>query len=321
MALLHVRPQPQTQSPTMIHAFFVVVACFCLLDVLNLRKVHSFSTVAPIHEDRITPFHSPEDVVRKQLDAFQRSDIKAAFACGSTEHQDVCGPTSQEFKELLLSEPAFSTLIGHTKSTVLMTTDCADGEGKCCYVRIIPSKWKAISSSSNTHHHHQLHKRSCLEYWFELSKTTTTPTTQTTTQSQQNNEEEEDSTWTHIAANLLIEEEGHETEEGCWKIDSILPDFEDLSLVSFEADDHDDDTVEDGIYYVNNNVNHKNIDTDADADDDQQQQQQQQQDQLRQIGNDIDEISQIIIKNMIQQTVVDSNDTDDDEDDGVTEYE
>jgi len=318
MALL--RPQPQTQSPTtgMIHAFFVV-ACFCLLDVLNLRKVHSFSAIAPIHEDRITPFHSPEDVVRKQLDAFQRSDIKAAFACGSTEHQDVCGPTSNEFKELLLSEPAFSTLIGHTKSTVLMTTDCADGEGKCCYVRIIPSKWKAISSSSNTHHHHQLHKRSCLEYWFELSKTPP-PTTQTTTQSQQNNEEEEDSTWTHIAANLLTEEEGHETEEGCWMIDSILPDFEDLSLVSFEADDHDDDTVEDGIYYVNNNVNHKNIDTDADADDDDDQQQQQ--DQLRQIGNDIDEISQIIIKNMIQQTVVDSNDTDDDdEDDGVTEYE
>eukprot|EP00751_Fragilariopsis_kerguelensis_P019653 CAMPEP_0170885982 /NCGR_PEP_ID=MMETSP0734-20130129/36335_1 /TAXON_ID=186038 /ORGANISM="Fragilariopsis kerguelensis, Strain L26-C5" /LENGTH=285 /DNA_ID=CAMNT_0011271761 /DNA_START=116 /DNA_END=974 /DNA_ORIENTATION=+ len=285
----------------MIHAFFVV-ACFCLLDVLNLRKVHSFSAIAPIHEDRITPFHSPEDVVRKQLDAFQRSDIKAAFACGSTEHQDVCGPTSNEFKELLLSEPAFSTLIGHTKSTVLMTTDCADGEGKCCYVRIIPSKWKAISSSSNTHHHHQLHKRSCLEYWFELSKTPP-PTTQTTTQSQQNNEEEEDSTWTHIAANLLTEEEGHETEEGCWMIDSILPDFEDLSLVSFEADDHDDDTVEDGIYYVNNNANYKDIDTDADADND-------------------DEISQIIIKNMIQQTVVDSNDTDDDdEDDGVTEYE
>jgi len=310
--------RPQSPSVRLIIITGCIYCC-CLLDVL---QVQAFSAIAPLYNsDAITPFHSPEDVVRKQLDAFTRSDLKAAFQCGSQEHQLECGPTSQEFKDLLLSEPAFSTLIGHTKSTVLMTTDSEDGEGKCCYVRIVPSKWKAISSSSDTHHHHQLHKRSCLEYWFELSKTPP-PTTQTTTQSQQNNNEEEDSTWTHIAANLLIEEEGHEAEEGCWKIDSILPDFEDLSLVSFEADDHDDDTVEDGIYYVNNNVNHKNIDTDADADDDQQQQQQQQQDQLRQIGNDIDEISQIIIKNMIQQTVVDSNDTDDDdEDDGVTEYE
>merc|ERR1712238_294908 len=108
----------------MIHVICIVLACFCLLNVLNLRKVHAFSAVAPLYSDAsITPFHSPEDVVRKKLDAFQRSDIKAAFACGSQEHQDVCGPSAQEFKELLLSEPAFSTLIGHTKSTVLMTTD------------------------------------------------------------------------------------------------------------------------------------------------------------------------------------------------------
>jgi len=259
--------RPQSPSVRLI----IITGCiYCCL--LNVRKVHSFSAVAPLYSDAITPFHSPEDVVRKQLDAFTRSDLKAAFQCGSQEHQLECGPTSQEFKDLLLSEPAFSTLIGHTKSTVLMTTDSEDGEGKCCYVRIVPSKWKAISSSSDTHHHHQLHKRSCLEYWFELSKTTT-------------------------------------NDDGCWRIDSILPDFEDLSLVSFqeEEDDADDDDDHSGIYYVNNIDNN---DADADADDNNDDVE-----QYRQIGNDIDEISQIIIENMIERTVhPDVVDADDDED-------
>jgi len=261
--------RPQSPSVRLI----IITGCIycCLLDVL---QVQAFSAIAPLYNsDAITPFHSPEDVVRKQLDAFTRSDLKAAFQCGSQEHQLECGPTSQEFKDLLLSEPAFSTLIGHTKSTVLMTTDSEDGEGKCCYVRIVPSKWKAISSSSDTHHHHQLHKRSCLEYWFELSKTTT-------------------------------------NDDGCWRIDSILPDFEDLSLVSFqeeEDDADDDDDDHSGIYYVNNIDNN---DADADAVDDY---------EHRQIGNDIDEISQIIIENMIQRTVHPVVvDDDADEDDGET---
>lgn len=276
--------RPQSPSVRII----IIVGCvyFFLLDVL---KVQAFSAVAPLYSDAITPFHSPEDVVRKQLDAFTRSDIKTAFECGSQEHQLECGPTSHDFKDLLLSEPAFSTLIGHTKSTVLMITDSEDGEGKCCYVRIVPSKWKAISSSSDTHHQHQLHKRSCLEYWFELSKTTT-PT-------QQDGEEED-------AEN--------NNEEGCWRIDSILPDFEDLSLVSFEEEDDDaDEDDHDGIYYVNNVDNNTN---DADHDDDHN-------DHHRQIGNDIDEISQIIIENMIERTVhpaVLDVDADDDEDDGET---
>jgi len=274
--------RPQSPSVRLIIITGCIYCC-CLLDVL---QVQAFSAIAPLYNsDAITPFHSPEDVVRKQLDAFTRSDLKAAFQCGSQEHQLECGPTSQEFKDLLLSEPAFSTLIGHTKSTVLMTTDSEDGEGKCCYVRIVPSKWKAISSSSDTHHHHQLHKRSCLEYWFELSKTTTTPTTQ---------------------------QDGEDNEEGCWRIDSILPDFEDLSLVSFEEEDADDDDDDhDGIYYVNNiDKNDADADADADAVDDY---------EHRQIGNDIDEISQIIIENMIQRTVHPVVvDDDADEDDGET---
>jgi len=263
--------RPQSPSVRLIIITGCIYCC-CLLDVL---QVQAFSAIAPLYNsDAITPFHSPEDVVRKQLDAFTRSDLKAAFQCGSQEHQLECGPTSQEFKDLLLSEPAFSTLIGHTKSTVLMTTDSEDGEGKCCYVRIVPSKWKAISSSSDTHHHHQLHKRSCLEYWFELSKTTT-------------------------------------DDEGCWRIDSILPDFEDLSLVSFqeEDDDADDDDDHSGIYYVNN-IDNNDAATDADDDDDNDDVE-----QYRQIGNDIDEISQIIIENMIERTVhPDVVDADDDED-------
>mmetsp|Transcript_30739 Transcript_30739/g.35268 ORF Transcript_30739/g.35268 Transcript_30739/m.35268 type:complete len:140 (+) Transcript_30739:71-490(+) len=90
-----------------------------------------------------------------------------------------------------------------------------------------------------------------------------------------------------------------------------LPDFEDLSLVSFqeeEDDADDDDDDHSGIYYVNNIDNN---DADADDDDDNNDDVE----QYRQIGNDIDEISQIIIENMIERTVhPDVVDADDDED-------
>jgi len=271
---------------------------FCsAIQLLDVLKVQAFSAVAPhYNSDAITPFHSPEDVVRRQLDAFQKSDMETAFQCGSQEHQVVCGPTSQDFKELLMSEPAFATLIGHTKSTVLMTTNCADGgrvDGKCVYVRIVPS-----SKLSK----HSLAKRSCLEYWFELSKETTTTTTTT--------KDDETEGWVGDCQKLthLGKEDNNETEdEGCWMIDSILPDFEDLSLVSFEVDDEtagedgEEQGEGDGIYYVNN------VNNVADDDDHQQEQN----------GDAVDEISNIIIQNMIQLAEV----INDDDDDCETEFE
>lgn len=161
-------------SSIRIHALL-----FCWAQLLDVAGAFS----------AISPLHSPEDVVRRQLDAFQKSNVEEAFQYGSEENQVMCGPTWEEFNDMLLSEPAFAPIIGHKKSSILMTVSTEDW-GMCCLVRMVPSS--------------KLGQRSCLEYWWELTK----------------------------------RQKGDEN-EGCWMIDSILPDFEDLSLVSFEEDDDD----------------------------------------------------------------------------------
>jgi len=178
----------------------------------------------------------------------------------------------------------------------LSSPSLLSSSSRCVYVRIVPTS----SKSSNDH---RLHKRSCLEYWFELSKETTTTTT---------TKDDETEGWVgdcqKLTTHLEDEDDNNEIEdEGCWMIDSILPDFEDLSLVSFEVDDEtaegedgEEQGEGDGIYYVNN------VNNVADYDDHQQEQN----------GDAVDEISNIIIQNMIQLAEIINED-----DDCETEFE
>lgn len=144
----------------------------------------------------ISPLTLPEDVVQRQLDAFQKSDVKAAFEFTSPENKIICGPTWENLNEILSSEPAFAPIIGHERATVLMTV--ADDEwGMCCLVRLVPSPSSPM-------------KQACLEYWWELSK----------------------------------RQEG-DAMEGCWMIDAIMPNFEDLSIsMVFEEDDDFYDVID-----------------------------------------------------------------------------
>lgn len=137
----------------------------------------------------------PEDVVRKQLDAFKESDIKTAFEYASPENQIVTGPL-KEFEFMLRSEQAFRPIIAHYKADILMTV-CHEDWGMCCLVRLVPK----IRQS-----------KPCLEYWWELTK----------------------------------QQDG--AKAGCWMIDSVLPDFEDMSLSADDMfEDEDDDIFYDAM--------------------------------------------------------------------------
>jgi hypothetical protein len=131
-----------------------------------------------------------EDIVRQQLNAFQENDIETAFSYASPANKVLTGPSWQEFGDLIQSEAAFTPILGHIKSAVLMTVH-HDDWGICCLVRIIP----------------KTDPRTCLEYWWELTK----------------------------------QGMGEEM-AGCWMIDSVLPDFEDMSI---DLDDVYYDTIDD----------------------------------------------------------------------------
>jgi hypothetical protein len=153
----------------------------------------------------------PEEIVRNQLDAFQNRDIETAFHYASPENQVLTGPSWQEFEQLMESQANYSPILGHVESTVLMTV-ANDDWGICCLVRIIPNSNNSNKNKNEAGQRQHQQQSKCLEYWWELTK----------------------------------RQEG-DAMEGCWMIDSVQPDFEDMEL---DLNDIIDD--EDDLFYYDN---------------------------------------------------------------------
>ena len=71
-----------------------------------------------------------------QLDALQKMNFPEAFAYNSPINQEVTGPWQSYATSL--SEPPFRSLLGHSKSSVLMTVSHESTEYVCCLVKVVP---------------------------------------------------------------------------------------------------------------------------------------------------------------------------------------
>lgn len=78
----------------------------------------------------------PEEVVQQQLNLLQTYDVKEAFAYNSDNNQAVTGPW-KSYAASLADEP-FRSLLGHVESCVLMTISHNGGDYVCCMVKVVP---------------------------------------------------------------------------------------------------------------------------------------------------------------------------------------
>ena len=77
-----------------------------------------------------------EEVVQHQLNLLQTYDVKEAFAYNSENNQAVTGPWKSYAASL--AEDPFRPLLGHAESCVLMTISHNGGDYVCCLVKVVP---------------------------------------------------------------------------------------------------------------------------------------------------------------------------------------
>jgi hypothetical protein len=165
---------------------------------------------------RLSPNTLPEDVVQMQLQAFKQSDIYSAFHLYASPACKEETGTWQQF-EILLSSPPFDAIVGHHQADVLLTVSDGDqADCVCCLVRIVPGRGNKKKSSTT----------GLLYYWWELSK-------------QQYDDDDDDDDDDENSAN-----------NGCYMIDSVIPDFEDTEVDARDFEDDDDDGGDDDDFLL-----------------------------------------------------------------------
>ena len=110
---------------------------FCAIFLLSLPSFSRGFSSQP-KPARPTRSRIPEDVVQEQLNLLQTFDIKEAFAYNSENNQAVTGPWKSY--AVSLADTPFRSLLGHTESTVLMTISHNGGDYVCCLVKVVPGK-------------------------------------------------------------------------------------------------------------------------------------------------------------------------------------
>ncbi|CAB9520981.1 expressed unknown protein [Seminavis robusta] len=129
-----------TQQSSRIRWSLANILLQCSLTIIiatlwNTPLVLGFSlhtTTTPPHKSKI-----PEEVVQHQLDAFRDCHVAQAFQYNSQANQELTGPW-QSFATSI-SDKAFKPILGHAESTVLMTIAHDDADYVCCLVKVIPS--------------------------------------------------------------------------------------------------------------------------------------------------------------------------------------
>ena len=110
----------------------------CAIALLSLSSFsHGFSS-QPKKYAQPPRSRIPEDVVQEQLNLLQSFAVKESFAYNSENNQAVTGPW-KSFAVSLADAP-FRSLLGHAESTVLMTISHNGGDYVCCLVKVVPGK-------------------------------------------------------------------------------------------------------------------------------------------------------------------------------------
>lgn len=106
----------------------------------------------------IAPSLSAEQVVREQLDGLKEDDVGRAYLCYTPGSKEVIGGC-ESFSEIVNSPP-FETLVDHTESQILMTSQIHNEDMASCLVKILfAKKWLK-----------KYKKTPCLYFIWELSR-------------------------------------------------------------------------------------------------------------------------------------------------------
>mmetsp|Transcript_13115 Transcript_13115/g.18569 ORF Transcript_13115/g.18569 Transcript_13115/m.18569 type:complete len:208 (+) Transcript_13115:295-918(+) len=164
----------------------------------------------------VSPNFLPEEVVQAQLKALQQSDIDCSYKFFSPAAQEDFGQP-EDFGQLLSLTP-FDPILGHVKADVLLTTTSTSSSTSDIIFDDDEDTCCCLVRIVPKDKYRKKRRIPCLEYWWELS---------------------------------LQEENG--PFDGCWMIESIMPDFEDieltdLDLVDMLADGDENDDIEDFFY-------------------------------------------------------------------------
>jgi hypothetical protein len=145
----------------------------------------------------VSPTYLPEEIVQAQLKALQQSDVDWSFKFFSPGAQQDFG-SSEDFGQLLGLAP-FDPILGHVKADVLLTTASPASSTIDIVFGDDAVTCCCLVRIVPSDKIRKKRRIPCLEYWWELS---------------------------------LGEETG--PLDGCWMVESIMPDFEDMELTDLD---------------------------------------------------------------------------------------
>ncbi|KAL3793213.1 hypothetical protein HJC23_000755 [Cyclotella cryptica] len=212
---------PHTRSVTLLrHSSRALL----LTTLLSLPTSHSFSLPSIPSSPPSNPAHDPtgERLVKTQLLHYQTSNLSDAYLLCSPWNQEATG-SLQDFEELVKTPP-YDLILGHERADIMMEVlpdkpkgGQNEGTQAACYL-------VCIKPGKNAR------KRYPVWFWWEVSR------------------------------HFLEDEDGDLVDndvEGEWRVDCVMPDFEDLdfeaeSLAQYLGDEEeeDDDDFDGMTFYL-----------------------------------------------------------------------